>query len=163
MASKFVCVLACALGVVSLVHYQNFVLFLALAQELRCYDCDPRNYASDCVNPIENSVPTAICNPDNGTSICLSAYLTYSGQLNNETGIHRGCANLRQGVADFFEWYREENNSQNLTVTSCVSCNSTRCNTIMLNSDGSSGTNSVSSMVFVLIINAAFVVLVNSF
>ncbi|KAJ8959167.1 hypothetical protein NQ318_022428 [Aromia moschata] len=152
MAAKILCSLVCVLGFVVLVT----------CQDISCYDCDPRNFGSDCGDPVGNNVRVSRCTPavENGTSLCLSAYLNFTGSP-NDTGIYRGCKTLRQDVSNFCDWFVEENSSQNLTVVSCEPCNATRCNTIGFREDGSSGAPSFTTAIFVILMNAMLLLIVN--
>ncbi|XP_018571659.1 uncharacterized protein LOC108911255 [Anoplophora glabripennis] len=109
-------------------------LELAASQTISCYDCDPQSFVSGCDDPIGNAVRSTPCIVDpevvNGTSICVSAFLNVTGGATNATGIYRGCRTLGPAVADFCDWFRQETQNANITVVTCVSCNTTRCNSI---------------------------------
>ncbi|KAJ8915182.1 hypothetical protein NQ315_000435 [Exocentrus adspersus] len=145
-------------------------VFLTLAinwvssQSISCYDCDPNNFASDCGDPVGNTVRSTPCTPDanvvNGTSLCVSAYLYVTGGTTNASGIYRGCNTLRPDVSDFCDWFKEERQGFNATLISCVACNTTRCNTIGFTEDGKAGAPSIfASSVFVLLCNALLILL----
>ncbi|KAJ8938004.1 hypothetical protein NQ314_011638 [Rhamnusium bicolor] len=144
-----------------------FTVTIALGscQNLSCYDCDPRNFGVDCGRPAENNVRSVPCYPEveNGTAVCLSAYFNFTGERINDTGIYRGCKTLRPDVSDFCDWFRQETNALNLTVTSCASCNTTRCNVIKFNPDGTSSAEITSTAIFMLVLNTIFVLLLTGF
>ncbi|XP_018571658.1 uncharacterized protein LOC108911254 [Anoplophora glabripennis] len=141
-------------------------LELAASQTISCYDCDPQNFASGCGDPVGNAVRSSPCTVDadvvNGTSICVSAFLNVTGGTTNATGIYRGCRTLGPAVADFCDWFRQETQNANTTVLTCVSCNTTRCNTIGFTDAGGSGAHNIfASSVFILIFNAVLVTLLS--
>ncbi|KAG5899347.1 hypothetical protein JTB14_036836 [Gonioctena quinquepunctata] len=135
--------------------YLSFLAFgIVYSQNttLICYNCDPlKNSIEECQSPKENDAPVKVCGGANNveknvTYICLSAYLIQG----NITGVVRDCYAANPEVADVCDLFKEEVQGKNVTVKSCHPCNTTRCNTIRLFADGTSGTGTSYNFITVI-------------
>ncbi|XP_074034920.1 uncharacterized protein [Leptinotarsa decemlineata] len=146
--------------------------FVFSQSSLRCYDCDPLHHHEECQEPIRKDAPDQICNEppknsnvnndiennQNVTYTCLSSYI--KSVFPNKTGVFRGCYALRKPeIQDVCDLFIEETSSKNASVVSCHACNTTRCNTVRLFADGSSGTHS--NLLSVMIFNIVFGIIIS--
>ncbi|XP_066149494.1 uncharacterized protein [Euwallacea fornicatus] len=117
------------------------------SSELLCYDCDPLTQPDQCENPVQNGVTQVSCNQkftisENSTALCVSAYLKFTGTDANKTGIYRDCQIQNASVVNFCDYFKQQHQARNIDVTSCITCNTTRCNIANFNGDSSSGRGS---------------------
>ncbi|XP_060521960.1 uncharacterized protein LOC132699328 isoform X2 [Cylas formicarius] len=141
-----------------------FMLQLISAQNnLQCFDCESPN-SVECENTDANpGVKVTNCDVKyndrnaNATLLCVSAYLKVTGVDAGQTGVYRDCRVQYANVENFCDWFMENNTTPNVTIASCRSCNTTRCNNHLFNADGSVNGSQMTSAAL------AFVILVFTF
>ncbi|CAH1977310.1 unnamed protein product [Acanthoscelides obtectus] len=92
--------------------------------------------------------------------MCLSAFYIGKGDKTHKTGVYRGCFARRPDVRDQCEYFREQNQQENVNVVSCLPCTEARCNVHLFDDKGlpkNSVTKNASSVLLTFVINILIV------
>nr|CAH7722869.1 unnamed protein product [Callosobruchus chinensis] len=139
-----------------------FCVSTVAAETLRCYDCDPNpeHDGDKCVDPQNLNARLIICNATKGETMCLSAFYIGKGDKKYKSGVYRGCFAPRTDAKNQCEFFKEQNQQENVDIVSCLSCTDARCNVHLFDDKGSpknSVSKHASSIIFISVINILFI------
>ncbi|EFA01063.1 uncharacterized protein LOC103312499 [Tribolium castaneum] len=116
----------------SVLYFLVLTLFIVKAQQLECYECEPKAVAK-CLSPHTNNITAVPCytsdelasnDTEKSDYECFSLYFI-AWTKDDESGVYRGCVEKGAIVSlvDFFKTTVKVGN-----VTNWVTCAESKCN-----------------------------------